>query len=216
MDAFNSFLATVKPVFELAYFIASIGLAFFAYYGLQQITVLKTTAASQARRDALRLTSEQCAIYMDKIISAQNEFNDGLKASGNTWFEGWTIDINGREVRAHRTTPQDKADFTELNIIQHLNLMEAFSVYFASRLADEKVAYRTVGKTFVGHLDHVMPFVLMARKDGHYQNLVSLYVTWKARAEAEKLAFDQKKIDSKLSKLRSASATASPVGSDYD
>lgn len=216
MDAFNSFLATVKPFFELAYFIASIGLAIFAYYGLQQITVLKTTAASQAKRDALRLTSEQCAVYADKIISAQNEFNDRLKKLEITWFEGWTIEIDGQEVSAKRTTPSNFHNFMELDIGHHLNQMEAFSVYFVSRLADEAVAYRAVGRTFVRHLDKVMPFVLIARKDGHFQNMVSLYVMWKARVEAEKLAIDQKKIDSKLSKLHSASATASPVGTKYD
>lgn len=214
MDAFNSFLATIKPVIELLYFIASIGLAFFAYLGLQQIAILKSTAATQAKRDALRLTSEQCAIYMDKIIAGQNDFNRKLKASNITWFEGWTIDMQGQEVRAHRNTPQNMQNLSELDI-GHLNQMEAFSVYFVSRLADETVAYRTVGKTFINHMNKVMPFVLTARKDGYFQNMVTLYVTWKTRAEAERLAFEQKEIDSKLSKLRSVSATASPIGSEF-
>ena len=215
MDTFNSFLVAIRPVTELLYFVASIGMAIVAFFGLQQIAILKSTAKTQANRDALRLTSEQCAIYMEKIIPLQNKFDQYIKEKNIKWFEGWTTEINGQEIRVHRSTPADMQNLALLGPhIGHFNQMEAFAVYFISRLADEKVAYHTIGKTFVSHMDKVIPFVISAREDGYYKNMVSLYVVWKARAEVEKLSLEQKKIDSKLSNFRSASATASPIGTE--
>lgn len=215
MDSFNSFLVTIRPVTELLYFVASIGMACFAYFGLQQIAILKSTATTQANRDALRLTSEQCAIYMEKIIPLQNDFDRHIKDQEIKWFEGWTTEIDGQKIRVHRSTPQDMYNLSTLGShIGHFNQMEAFSVYFVSRLADEKGAYHTIGRTFVSHMDKVIPFVVSAREDGYYKNMVSLYVIWKARAEVEKLSVEQKKLESKLSSFRSASATASPIGSE--
>jgi hypothetical protein len=213
MDTINNLIAITKPFAELLYFISGIGLAIFAYYGLQQITVLKNTSATQAKRDALRLTSEQCTLYFEKIIPLQNDFHKELKSRNVKFFEGWTVEVKSGSITASRKSPPNSDGLLDIaNNLRFLNNMEAFAVYFTSRVADEKVAYDTLGKTFLGTIEEVMPYILQCREDGYYKNIVRLFAIWRARSESEKLLAEKNSIEKKLAAAKTSYHV--PIGTD--
>ena len=213
MDAINSLIAIIKPFAELLYFISGIGLAICAYYGLQQITILKNTSSTQAKRDALRLTSEQCSLYFEKIIPLQNEFNEKLKSRNIKYFEGWTVKVKNGSITASRKSPPNSNGLIDIAAdLAFLNHMEAFAVYFTSRVADEKVAYDTLGKTFLGTTEEVMPWILQCREDGYYKNVVHLFALWSSRSESEKLLAEKNSIEKKLAAAKTS--YHAPIGTD--
>lgn len=205
MDTINSLITVIKPIVELLYFISGIGLAVFAYYGLQQIAVMKSTSATQARRDALQLTSEQCTLYFEKIIPLQNAFLESLKSKNIEYFEGWSVEISGNKITAKRKSPPDSEGLLIVAAnLAFLNNMEAFSVYFTSKVADEIIAYHTLGKTFLGTVEKLMPWILHCREDGYYKNIVELFVLWHVRAENEKLMAEKDSIEKKIAATKTS------------
>ncbi|MCE4057097.1 hypothetical protein [Pseudomonas sp. Au-Pse12] len=215
MEEINGFIGQLKPLAELLYFISAIGLAIFAYIGLQQISILKSTAATQAKRDALKLTSEQCSYYSDKIIPRQNEFHRKIKEHNVKFFEGWTVAVQNNQIVASRSKPNVLPDFDKaLDSLDFLNLMESFSTYFTSRVADEAVAYNSVGVTFLGACEDVMPWILTCRKSGYFKNLVKLYILWRTRSDKEKLLLKKLKIDKELAETMTT--IQSPIGTGAD
>lgn len=81
------------------------------------------------------------------------------------------------------------------------NSLESFATYFISGVADEYVAFNTVGTTFLGSMDDIVPWVIHCRDKGYYKNLVSLYVTWRNRSEASLLRQKKEKLEERLSKI---------------
>lgn len=180
---------------------------------MRQIDVLKKTSATQAKRDALRLTSEQCTLYFEKVVPLQNEFNRNLKAKDVKYFEGWTVEVKNGSIEVSRNSPVNKDRFIEVApYLLFLNHIEAFAVFFTSRVADERVAYDTVGKTFIDSCEKLMPWILLVREDGYYKNIVSLFALWKIRMDNEKLAAQKDLIDKKLSTVRTSFQV--PIGAD--
>ena len=213
MDTINSLVTAIKPIVELLYFISGIGLAVFAYYGLQQISVMKSTSATQARRDALRLTSEQCTLYFEKIIPLQNVFNNNLKSKKIKYFEGWSVEVLGDRITAKRKSPPDSEGLLAIaEDLVFLNNMEAFSVYFTSKVADETIAYNALGKTFLGTVEKLMPWILCCREDGYYKNIVELFMLWHVRAENEKLMAEKDSIEKKIAATQACYYSA--IGTD--
>lgn len=214
MEQFNSFIALIKPFFELVYLISSVGIAVFAYLGLQQIQILKATASTQAKRDALKLTSEQCSYYVDVVIPLQNGFYKAIEENNIKYFEGWTTTITNNQITTSHKDPKLKRDFkAAIPTLVFLNSMEAFSTFFTSRVADELVAYNSVGETFIGTCERIMPWLLHCRNAGYFKSTTSLYLIWKQRSEIEKLMREKQNIDDKLA--NSTVSTSNPIGTEF-
>jgi len=54
-------------------------IAIAAIIALKQIHILKQTLRIQSKRDALKLTSDQCSKYMSDIIPLQKYIPSGIK-----------------------------------------------------------------------------------------------------------------------------------------
>lgn len=211
MEHINAFINQAKPITELIYFLSSIGIAIFAFFGLQQIQILKSTAATQAKRDSLKLTSEQCSYYVDVVIPLQNTFHSSIKEHKIKYFEGWTTTIKNNEITTTSKEPNKIPDFEKaIPTLGFINSMEAFSTFFTSRVADELVAYNTIGETFISSCEQVMPWLLHCRNSGYFKNTTSLYLIWKQRSEREKLMREKQNIDKKLE--QSTISSLLPIG----
>lgn len=81
------------------------------------------------------------------------------------------------------------------------NSLESFATYFISGVADEYVAFNTIGTTFLSNMDDIIQWVIDCRDKGYYKNLVSLYITWRNRSEAFLLRQKKEKLEERLSKI---------------
>ncbi|MCD0493742.1 hypothetical protein LQD23_15755 [Chromobacterium violaceum] len=211
MDQMNHYLSIVRPGIEMIYFFSSVLIAIAAVIALRQIEILKTTLRVQSKRDALKLTSDQCCIYMSEIITLQNIFHKAVKDNSVKYFEGWNCEIKNNQISLSRITPPDTEGMKEvLHSLSVLNRMESFSSFFISNVADELVAYDTVGITYLNFVRYVLPWVLSCRKSGYYKNIVSLFILWETRRLNQELNKKKESLEKELSEMNFSSPQ--PIG----
>ncbi len=183
-----------RDYLEIAYFISGIIVAIAAVFALYQLKIAKDSIKIQSKREALSLTVSQCNYYSSTILKLQDTLYEKRVASDCDFFESkkWTVDTDGENVTVHLNC-KEHPSLNEINLIAYelldvVNSMEAFSVYFTSKVADESVAYSTLGHTFINTAEVYMPWLILNYKsDGSFSNLVKLYVLWKNRKKQEQM-----------------------------
>jgi hypothetical protein len=68
------------------------------------------------------------------------------------------------------------------------NSLSAWCSYFVHGVADEEVAYRTLGADFLHAAGQCIPLIILLEKQTAHSDLVSLYHAWRTRLEAEALS----------------------------
>jgi len=204
----------ILKVLEALNYIATIGLLVVAIYGLKQLKISKETSAANAQRDALKLSNDQSKYYLEKIIPILNDLD--LKISNKVKFiteSSFEIKDDGIKVHfANNMTDKDSRDFVAIapELTHAFNMLEGFSTYFISELADESVAFKAVGSTFCSTAKSYIPIIATAGEDQSYQNLLELYVLWQKRIDAQLLNKQKVSIEEKLKKVNNTIIV--PVG----
>jgi hypothetical protein len=203
----NSLLTAVRPLLETLYFLAAIALVPIAIKGLEQLKIAKETARTNAQREAFKLAAEECrnfALHVVPLVEALDNLVQNLKLTsfGNTKFR-----ISKGEISEHNfSVDRLKIEFPKCghDLIAFLNALEAFSIFFASRIADETVAYRETGETFLKIAAKYMPgiYLLRALKSGRFESTVELYELWDARMQSENLLRSKESINTALESLK--------------
>ena len=210
---------TIRPYLELIYFITGGPLlALFALLALRQISVAKRSSQLACRREALRLASEQVHHYAEDIVPAINELNDLIKVNdADILFDGEVV-VESDSIRVKRSSSGKGADmYKKFETILPafavvINRLEAFSIFFVSGVASEKVAYSSVGPTFVRTVKRLMPLIIVQTTKGkNYENLSKLFILWHNRLEKDRLEEESANIRDKLTSLKDRKIT--PVGS---
>jgi hypothetical protein len=191
-------------------------LAAVAIFGLRQIYVAKKSVQINSRRDAYRLSSQQLSLYLTDIIPILNELDRKLDEKNLSGIGGWAEILTGSEGLSIRYRPTEShiASFKDEEVytlaIKALNHMESFSQPFASGLASESIAYKTVGTTYLNSVKKVLPFMVVAG-DEYYKNTMNLFAIWHKRREAERLSKEKDKIGRELDKLGTGTVIV-PIG----
>jgi len=195
-------ITIIRPFAEFLYFISGLGLLITAIYALKQLNLTKKSMSIQAKRDSLRITSEQCEKYLNHIICLKNKFDEQVKQNNIAFFNGWNVSFNNNSIIAKHDGPVDdrNLDIIAPSFLNVLNAMEAFSSYFVSNLADENVAYFTVGTTFIKSIENLIPLFCFYKlqNDGYFKNIINLYILWKKRNKLIELEKNKKIIDNEL------------------
>lgn len=212
---------------EYASWIANVVLAGTALVAVIQVwTALKTAKATlqqvkvstdhlalaqkeiilRSRREALGMALDQCKRFAETIVPHFDRLQDLLKAQGGYSPSG-PIDINFSMVDPN-VDPKGLAIWqiqsSRIQIVQALNELESFAMYFASDLADEEAAFAPAGQTLCLICEQYRFFIGAYRPiEGVklYQNLVKLYGIWRPRLEHTKLEEQGKVLDQKKKQL---------------
>ncbi len=78
----------------------------------------------------------------------------------------------------------DEVKSVGLEFLDVLNSMEAFSVFFISRVAAEEIAFSSVGETFCKTAKQFLPIIVLTGKGHSFSNLVKLFLIWNERIES--------------------------------
>ena len=204
----------ILKIFEALNYLATIGLLVVAIYGLQQLRISKETSATNARRDALKLSNDQSKYYLETIIpilsNLEAQIGSKVKFITQSSFE---LKDDGIKVNfASNINDKDLQDFVEVapDLTHAFNMLEGFSTYFISELADEGVAFKAVGSTFCNNVKKYIPIIATAGEDKSYQNLLELYVLWQKRIDAQLLNKQKDSIETQLKKVNNTVIV--PVG----
>ena len=129
--------------------------------------------------------------------------------------ENWDISLQDKKIVikccAKELPDIETTDGYAKELLDVVNSMNSFSIYFTSSVADEKVAYGVMGKTYISTVETYMPWInTVYELDGYYKSLVDLYVIWKSRDMNEKLQDKIKGLNEELKKTETSNT--SPIG----
>ncbi len=200
----------IRSILELTYFASGPLLFIVACIGLYQLKIAKDTARLNARRDSLRLAASECDYYHRQIIPLLNALDTAIQENGIVFFERSEVDVQGETIRVRPNLAKDELvkELEKLMTIikettEVFNAMEAFALFFVSGVADERVAFSSVGKTYCNSVKQYLPDLVPISQDGeYYQNIIKLFLIWNTRFEKQQLLKDKGRIEQQLAKVR--------------
>ena len=206
-------METLRLILECLSLLCSAAITIAAFIGLRQLKISKETSRIASKRDAYKLAADQCTHYFTNIIPLVNKL-DALVAERNIdLFKNANVEVVGKQIKSSYTLKDDYVAEFEIiapELLNLLNAMEAFSVFFTSRLAAESVAFSSVGETFCHSTRELLPEIMLLNRKQHYRNLIQLFLLWNERIESRKLLLDKAAIEARLLKLDNK--TVDPLG----
>jgi len=216
MDFFDS----TKSLIENIYFVSGpllvvLGLVIFRQIKLakDQIVIAKSQleesqkqAKINSQRQAATLSADLVKDYINSILPMENklyfETKDVKYPNSKIEVKNFTndevISWDKEFWNKYKARPENIM-MIELEVI---NRLEAFSVYFIKGIADEKVAFASIGKSFCRSVEDNYATITLLRgsknPNRHYDNLVELYKCWKQRLDNSMIDFEKEAISSEI------------------
>lgn len=184
---------SLHEVLEMIYYVSGPLIVAVGVIGLTQIIIAKRDISIRTKREAVTVAALQCQQYNEKIVPLLNEFYIYRKKSNLEEFKGADMgfdlkDIMGANPNWCKTVFEKLKgdDDFAVRLVSIMNALESFSIFFTERVADEEVAFSSVGLTFCDTVKKMSPFFAIVRD--HYANVIRLYKIWSSRIEKKKLA----------------------------
>jgi hypothetical protein len=199
---------------EAASYLAAVGVFVVAIVALKQISTTRKIARTSSKREAMTLASKQVEVYMDKIIKKSDALfvevtRRKLKVFSESTFK-LTEDSILVDLKPNKIKAVDEMFLVIDELLDQLNALEAFATYFTSQLADESLAYKSVGNSYCFSVKMYMPAIVTLGSGEHFQNTVELYRLWQNRVDEEALLSSKKEIEKKLGTINGK--TIVPLG----
>ncbi|HEY5590827.1 MAG TPA: hypothetical protein VIK55_07385 [Paludibacter sp.] len=212
------FFDSTKSIIENAYYLSGVLILISLIITLSQVLLAKKTLEINSKREAAKLAVQQIELYLSKITPLQDEFSMAQESKNIP-----TVVLEQKEFSLkYLETVMEKSTISKLlkerspivmEILNVLNAMEAFSVYFVKGVADEEIAYSSVGGTFVFVVKGLFFDIATSNEEEngiHFQNLIKLYKIWNARLEKENLTDSFQKIKEQLNGMNTPKIN--PIG----
>lgn len=118
-----------------------------------------------------------------------DELNDMMEKNSLEKFgELKIIHKNNKSIRVQSSVSKENLEILlkDLELVGKItevaNSLQAFSVFFTSGVAQNKVGYSTVGTSYCNVAEKVLPVLL---DETYYINTVNLYASWKLKKQSE-------------------------------
>lgn len=188
----------IKAIVEFIYLLSAPLLVFLAYKGLEQIKVAKNQSKINSKREAYRVTAEQCKYYLDVIISLFNEMHQKEQEENVKFFKHSIIHIHEEQISVE-FPKDDDLEKIDIVVLKLANALEGFAFFFVTGLGDEKIAYETIGWTFTNSIKGFLPFLIRFNNNGKsFSSTLKLFHIWNSRMEKEDLELKKQNLDKKI------------------
>ncbi len=159
--------------------------------GLEQIKIAKDTSKLNSQRDSIKAANEAIANFFNIILPKDEE--QKITTDERTLLKSLEIDSSGKiNFEAIVKTSEELEFGTEKGRNAYkiklrkafekkrvtFNLVESFSTFFMSRLADEEIAYKALGLAFYGLVKDFEKILTYYNQEGFYNNTIALYDLW--------------------------------------
>lgn len=137
-----------------------------------------------------------------KVFSAGitvNCWNVSIKYLHDSYVEA----VNSKDKEQITQTTKSCAVMVEHDIVELLNTLEWFSMYFVNHIADEDTAYQSIHQTYLGIVRQLYFFISRNNNDAYnkyYTNIIELYNKWQTKSDNRREK--EAKINNKLKKQK--------------
>jgi hypothetical protein len=212
-----------KNLLEIIYYLSGPALVIIACIALNQITLTKNQIEEQkkatritAKRDAMRLTSDQIKEYGLTIIPIINILDKKIEEKEIQFFKKSKVIIreDGIKVKPYSDDKEiEKLKDLMNEFLNVTNALEGFSSFFISGCADEKLAYKSLSTTFCNSVKNILPLIVMLSSNRHaFSATLELFTIWNNRLESEELYYQKKELEEKLKSKKEK--TIKTIGSE--
>lgn len=183
----------IRDFAEVLYFVGGVVIAITAVLALRQIDLWQKQLAEgqkeakeRAQREAISTTIKLCEDYAKRHILSAVKIGELFLAQNIQLYSG----AFGDDMAAGKWIVESNfPGRTELHnpMVEFVNELETFAMYFMHRIADESIAYQPIGKVFLRHCSSLYPIILVAQKQQTdpsrvlYANIRGLFRLWNAR-----------------------------------
>lgn len=211
---------THKSILENLYFLSGPILAVLGLFIFRQIKLAKNQfiiAKKQleesqkqlkinSQRQAASLAADKVKEYCSELLPLIDRISIEKEKIKYVDFTGPIMNFTNDELKnfdkefldAFLNRPIEIA-FLELEIINNL---EAFSVYFVKGIADEKIAFNSIGKTFCNSILQYYPTISLLRGSKNankpYDTLIQLYRCWSERLDSFKIETEKEELSKEV------------------
>jgi hypothetical protein len=214
-----TWLSILHTTLELLSFVSGPVLVVVAILALKQISIAKGDVQVRSRREAASLATTQCQRYYSEIIPLLNELDELINQKEIPEYRGEIADFCQDDILKNPTWAikwLSKTDDLLKLWIQVLNSLESFAIYFTTGVADEEIAFSTIGLSYCNTVKKLYAFIATGRikgKNKHFEHIVTLYKLWSSRLEKYNL---EDQLDEMQSKIKSIKVkTIKPIGTDF-
>jgi len=179
----------------------------------QQLIESQNQIKITSQREAANIAADKVRDYCTEIIPFENRIFDEKVKINYIEFKGPIRNFTNDEVKDWDKDFLDwflkkPIEITELEL-NVLNKLEAFSIYFIKGIADEKIAFSSIGKAFCESVKRLYPTMTIFRGSKNpnkdYEILIQLYRLWSERLESYKTEFEKeeltKEVQTKIEQL---------------
>lgn len=210
----------VRSWAEVIYFFSGLGILIVAGLGLYQLKLAKeqiTSAKKIFRKQSIRASFEaavtECNRFSDKYFPIAQEFSRFISEKEITFFNDAKIEDveNGFKVNLEDINKDDIEKLSEgiSYVTKMANGLEGFALYIVSGVADDNIAFHTLGKIFVQEAERIskiLPITNVEQED--CKAIWALYFKWKKRLEHQNLQIEKAEIEKRLAKTKVEKYTA--------
>lgn len=196
-------MADLRLILEMLSFASTVVVAIAAIYGLQQIRLLKFDMRSRSERAAKEKALEAVDQYNSSYIKLIEAFRKSLSAASLGDYEGPIGDFTRDSIPLKYRELANKrwALFDWLDAINRLDLISAM---YTTGVADEKVGFDIMGRSFCRNVGYYYDVIALTRIDQacqHFDNIVRLYGTWSPRLSKAELSAAKDALESRISAI---------------
>jgi hypothetical protein len=189
-------IETISATWQMAGIVAEVVLAGAAVVGLGALFLTKKDMITRSKRDAIATAIAQCEYFGDRLIPEQGAVMASLTAAGVKLFysevEGpLKFDPTNRaELAKAQAWVKTLGGDLHNRCFTLLNHLEAFSMFFTTRLGDGEVAFGPISDIYCRTVGLMYPVILERRSSQNpeiYPNVVKLYDQWAGRKTEKQL-----------------------------
>jgi hypothetical protein len=205
---------------ELIGSISNLVIACVAVIGMYQIVLTKRSLVINSKRRAAEYSADLVYKYMNEIIPLQNEeflyrerINfpkpdiSNVQASSFTIEEASQVAYKKDFIRYYKAQSNldHTADPESYKFLRNMNAIEAFAINFMKGVADEEIAYSSVGQTYCNSVkSSYFQYSALRSKSLQslpFQNTVDLYNVWSSRSNKNKVKENMQKLRQEMESM---------------
>lgn len=181
-----------KSHLENAYYIAGILVGIIAVFAAFQYFLTRELAKQSARRESYSLAASKCEYFASVIIPLASQLEKEIESKGLLFLKHAAVEECETSIHVSMTDVTDE-DIEALNHldtppVRVLNHLEAFALFFETRVAAELPGFLTVGAAYCDIVRDLLPFVALSSDDDpSFEHMMSLYQRWQSNRNTFKL-----------------------------
>jgi hypothetical protein len=200
----------VRSALEIAFFVSGIAVAVAALWGLKQLRIMKIDMRIRNERAAKEKAIEFVERFMTVHVPLDDKFTEECITAK---LQGYRGTVGGfTRVGLPSVATRARLDLYH-SWMPALNSLEPIAAAFVNGVADERMAFPIIGRSFCFGVANDYDIISFCRNDEacrHWESIVSLYKLWSPRISKAELEANRALLDARIAGTNTE--TILPIG----